>query len=154
MDLDRLLNSYDDGHMNRRQLGLALATLFSATASASLGQNPQNAEPTFKASGLDHIALSVTDPRRSAAFYQQHLGLSVTSQSPNSVFMDCGPHFVALFRGQTPGLAHYSYTIPNYTQSWAAERLRDSGLEPKLRGQRTYFDDPDGIEVQVSRGTR
>ncbi len=152
MDLDRLLDSYEHGHLNRRQLTLALATLFSA--SASHGQGSNNAAPTFKASGLDHIALSVTNPERSAAFYQQHLGLSVTSQSPNSVFMDCGPHFVALFRGETPGLAHYSYAIPDYTQDAAAERLRAAGIKPKLRGQRTYFDDPDGIEVQISRGAR
>ena len=154
MDLDRLLDSYDEGRLDRRQFGLAIAALLGAKGATAQAASTQPSSPTFQATGLDHIALSVTDPKRSSEFYQRHLGLTVTSQSSSSVFMDCGPHFLALFRGGTPGLAHYSYAIPNYTQESAAERLRAAGLQPKLRGQRTYFDDPDGIEVQVSRGTR
>jgi hypothetical protein len=46
---------------------------------------------------------------------------------------------------------HYSYAIPDYDQQVAAERLRGAGLEPKLEGGRIYFDDPDGIVVQVSQ---
>ena len=34
----------------------------------------------------------------------------------------------------------------------AAERLRAVGIEPRLRGNRIYFPDADGIEVQLAQG--
>lgn len=146
-DLGALLTRYDRGELDRRQL----LTLLAATVAAgsATGSNAQSS--TFEATGLHHLALEVTDVARSTAFYRRHLGLQPTSQSRNSAFLDCGPHFVALFRGSEPGLAHFSFGIDPYSQSEAAERLRAVGLEPKLRGQRIYFDDPDGIEVQLSQ---
>ena len=146
MTIDRLFDRYDRGHLSRRQLVAALATL--GLASRRL---PAQASPTFRATGLNHIALAVADVERSRKFYEQHLGLQTTSQSSSSVFLDCGDDFVALFRSDRPGLHHYSYSITDYSQNDAAERLRAVGLEPKLRGQRIYFDDPDGIEVQLSQ---
>ncbi|REJ84127.1 MAG: hypothetical protein DWQ36_17005 [Acidobacteria bacterium] len=153
--LDACVDAYDAGRLDRRHLLAGIASLLAAagtSAPATGAAQPGGDEPTFAATGLDHIALAVADPQRSSAFYQRHLGLRETSSSASSVFLDCGENFVALFRSQRPGLAHYSYAVAEYTQEWAAGRLRAAGLEPKLRGSRTYFDDPDGIEVQISRG--
>ena len=147
MMIDRLLDEYDRGRLSRR-------ALLSALAAAGVGALPARGQSasTFRAIGLNHIALSVTDVERSRRFYERHLGLRTTSQSTGSAFLDCGENFVALFRSSEPGLNHYSYSIPDYSQSDAARRLREVGLEPKLRGGRIYFDDPDGIEVQLSQG--
>ena len=147
MDIDRLFDRYDRGELSRRHVALALGALFGGVA-AGRAQAPS----TFRARGLNHIALAVTDVARSKEFYERHLGLRTTSESSATVFLDCGPHFVALFRSSEPGLHHYSYSIADYSQRDAAERLRAVGIEPKLRGGRTYFDDPDGIEVQLSSG--
>jgi hypothetical protein len=154
MNADALLNAFEKGALDRRGLLLGLATLWgSGSASGAMQTAPDPLpRPTFRATGLDHIALAVTDVARSSAFYQRHLGLRPTSESGSSAFLDCGTQFVALFRSAQPGLAHYSYAIPDYSQADAAEKLRAANIEPKLRGQRTYFDDPDGIEVQVARG--
>jgi catechol-2,3-dioxygenase len=146
---ETLLDAYDRGALDRRGLMLGFAALFGSVAGSARVATEQ---PTFRATGLDHIALEVTDVARSTAFYQRHLGLRPTSESASSAFLDCGDQFVALFQSARPGLAHYSYALADYSQSSAAEKLRAAGLRPKLRGNRTYFDDPDGIEVQVSRG--
>jgi catechol 2,3-dioxygenase-like lactoylglutathione lyase family enzyme len=94
--------------------------------------------------------LAVTEIARSREFYTQLLGLEVTGESRSSCFMTCGDQFVALFRSAEPGLDHYCYSVENYGVDRAAETLRGQGLEPRIRGNRIYFDDPDGIEVQLS----
>ena len=59
---------------------------------------------------------------------------------------------LALFRGSTPGLDHYAFAIEGYSAAAAVEKLEAAGLKAKRRGNRVYFDDPDGIEVQVTAG--
>ena len=143
--ISRLVHDFEAGRMSRRQLIASLSAL--AAVGAAEAQEPS----TFRARGLDHIALSVTDVERSRDFYVRHLGLEVSSESlPSNVFLDCGDDFVALFRGRDPGLHHYSYRIDDYDQREAAERLRAVNLEPSLQGNRIYFPDPDGITVQLS----
>ncbi len=144
MNTETVFDRYDRGELSRREALQAIALLLAPAAVAA------QEEPTFQVTGLHHIALQVTDVGRSVDWYRRHLCLMPTSQSASSAFLDCGPHFLALFRSSTPGLAHYSYGLDRYSQSDAASRLRAQGIEPKLRGQRIYFDDPDGIEVQLS----
>ena len=150
---DQLVDEFMRGRISRRQLITRLMALGAAAtgiggaARAALN----NEDATFTARSVDHIALNVTDIARSRAWYVKHLGLTVASEDESSCFLDCGDDFVALFKADQPGLHHYSFGVPNYDQQEAARRIRDAGMAPKLRGRRIYFDDPDGIEVQVSQ---
>ncbi len=147
--IERLLNQYEAGGLTRRQLVQGLAALGLGAASGATRAQPTPS--TFGAVGLNHIALNVTDIPRAREFYVRHLGLEVTSESAGTCFLRCGEsNFVALFRADKPGLSHYCYSIPGYTVEKAAEALRGVGIEPRIRGQRIYFDDADGLEVQLS----
>ncbi len=155
-DANGVVDAFLRGDLSRRALVAKLMAM--GAAAAGLGRVARAAAqageggPTFEAQSVDHIALSVTDIGRSREWYVKHLGLRVTSESRTSCFLDCGGRdFVALFKGEAPGLHHFSFGIAEYDQGKAAERLKAAGLTPKLRGQRIYFDDPDGIEVQVSQ---
>jgi len=154
-DPDGIVNEFIAGRCSRREMIAGLMAMSAAAAGlpgrTAAAAQAANGPPTFQARSIDHIALRVTDIPRSLAWYQRHLGLTVASEGRTSAFLDCGPDFLALFKSETPGLHHYSFAIPTYDQDDAAERLRAAGLTPKLRGGRTYFDDPDGIEVQVSQ---
>ena len=146
--IERLLSRYEAGGLTRRQLVQGLAALGLGTASTARAQSTPS---TFRAVGLNHIALYVTDIPRARDFYVRHLGLEVTSESAGSCFLRCGEdNFVALFRADEPGLSHYCYSIPGYSVEKAAEALREVGIEPRVRGQRIYFDDADGLEVQLA----
>jgi len=146
-----LIDQYEQGKVTRRQLvtSLAIAAGLGATAGSAVAED--TGEPTFQATRLNHIALSVTDVERGRDFYVRHLGLRVASQSlPHNCFLDCGPNFVALFRGPKAGMHHYCYSITDFDQQDAAERLRAVHIEPDLQGRRIYFPDPDGLIVQLA----
>ena len=101
---------------------------------------------------MNHVALNVTDVHRSRAFYQKHFGLPVVRESENVCFLDLGPHFLALFQSGTAGMDHYCIAIEGYEAGAAVEALKSEGLKTRRTGNRVYFQDPDGIEVQVSPG--
>ena len=108
------------------------------------------------------LALRVSDLPRSAAFYRDHLGGRIRSQSSNSTFLDVGSQWVALFgRGAVStgyeatqsGVDHISFHSSKHRS--LAERmgvLRDHGLDPvsPAGSDRVYFRDPDGIILQLS----
>lgn len=137
--------------LSRREL----ARLFGGTAMAGVAASvirPVSAagtDSTFRALELNHLALRVSDVERSAEFYRRHFGMEIVLDRSFAKFLGCGPHFLALFRSDEPGLDHFCVTIPDYRQAEAADRLRAVGLAPELEENRTYFHDPDGIKVQV-----
>ena len=140
--ISQILASYEQGKLSRRGLIAGLVALFATTGSAQAS--------TFKGMSLNHVALSVTDIQRSKAFYQKHFGLPVVRESVNSCFLDLGPHFLALFKSSASGMNHYCIAIDGYEADAVVETLQSEGLKSRRAGNRVYFHDPDGLEVQVS----
>lgn len=153
----KLVNDFEQGRLSRRQLaarlmglGAAMATLRGAAGGQEVATE-KAAKPTFQATGLDHIALDVTDLKRSNEFYEKHLGLRVIRSDDNAAFLGADrDFFLTLFRADLPGLNHYCYAIDNYDADNAMERLAAADLRPRREGNRVYFPDPDGLTVQVA----
>jgi len=154
--IEQTLHEFENGSMSRRQAAARLGKLFILAAGAGplLGsESGKTAGPTFQATELNHIALRVSDVGRSRDFYINHLGLTLSSESANNAFLNCGNNFVALFRGDTPGMDHYCYSVKNYSAGTAVELLNEAGLSDVRRtGNRVYFSDPDRLTVQVAAG--
>ena len=148
--ISMMISAYENGRMTRRELVTTMGAMvaLAAGAKSARGDEPQ---PTVQAIELNHVALDVTDVSRSRDWYVKHLGLAVAHQDgERNCFLNCGRHFVALFHNEKAGLNHYCYTIQGYDPGAAVKTLADAGLEPRRRENRVYFDDPDGITVQVS----
>jgi len=154
----KMINDFEDGQLSRRQLIAHLSGMFAARGWARpssspisnpgpAAANPADSAPTFDATDLNHIALSVTDVRRSQKWYQKHLGLKPKGEEG---FLTTGKGWLALFEGEKPGLHHYCYSIADYDPADAVARLKAAGLTPRREDGRVYFDDPDGIECQVA----
>ena len=153
----KMISDFEQGQLSRRQLIAQLTGMFAASLGATIAfgdpqfrpaaANPADSASTFNATDLNHIALSVMDVQRSQKWYQKHLGLKPTGREG---FLTTGKGWLALFKGEKPGLNHYCYSIANYDPADAVARLKAAGLAPKRRGDRVYFDDPDGIECQVA----
>ncbi len=150
--IEELVDAFEEGSISRRCLIARLGAVAACMAGVkNLAAASQPEATTFNAVGLNHIALSVSDVGRSRDFYKKHLGLTVMRERDGqNCFMRCGEHFVALFRAAEPGLDHYCYTIKEYAPAVVVNKLNAVGLSPRRVENRVYFDDPDGITVQVS----
>ena len=150
---DEIVEQFERGQLSRRQLVSRLMGLGAALAvMPNAAQASQGRESTFRATGLDHVALDVRDVPRSRDFYIKHLGLEVIRESgeDNCFLGSGGGFFLTLFRGEEPGLNHYCYAIEGFDADRAEAKLKAAGLKVRRESGRIYFDDPDGIEVQVS----
>jgi len=150
---ERLVEDFERGLLSRRQLAarlMGLGAALAVTPSAALGRQGEAA--IFQATGLDHVALNVRSVPRSRDFYIKHLGLKVTRDGgeENCFLGGANDFFLTLFRGEKPGLNHYCYAIKGYDADRAEEKLKAVGLKPRREGNRVYFPDIDGIEVQVA----
>ena len=153
----KMINDFEHGRLSRRQLIGRLTGMFAASLGAAIAladqqperaaTNPADSAPTFDATDLNHIALTVTDVQRSERWYQKHLGLKPTGREG---FLTTGKGWLALFQGEKLGLNHYCYSVANYDPADAVARLKAAGLTPRREGGRVYFHDPDGIECQVA----
>jgi catechol 2,3-dioxygenase-like lactoylglutathione lyase family enzyme len=158
-EIERMLDVYESGKLTRRELAMGIAFLvatltgagrtFAAEQKNSAAENERGS--TFEATGLDHIALRVTDVAKSREFYIRHLGLKPSWGGGDTSFLTFGNSFLALFEGSKPGLDHYCYTIKDYDVAQAEKKLREAGLKNIRRTSgRIYFDDPDGLTVQLA----
>ena len=148
-----LVEDFERGLLSRRQLASRLMGLGAALAAVpGAVEAGQGEGSTFQATGLDHVALNVTSVPRSRDFYIKHLGLKVLRESgEDNCFLGSGEgFFLTLFKGERPGLNHYCYAIKGYDADQAEEKLKAAGLKPRREGNRVYFPDADGIEVQVA----
>src|SRR5438876_256738 len=86
----KMINDFEHGRLSRRQLIAHLTGIFAASLGATIAfadqqagraaPQPADSAPTFDATDLNHIALSVTDVQRSQKWYQKHFGLKPTRQ--------------------------------------------------------------------------
>jgi metallothiol transferase len=125
------------------------------------GADPASPRP-IAVSGIDHLALRVSDVERSARFYAEHFGATVRSRSPNAIFIDVGAQWIALFGPAAPstgfapgppGLDHVSLQpIAGRAFEERTRSLREHGLDPQSPpgSGRVYFKDPDGVILQLS----
>lgn len=115
--------------------------------------------------GMRHAVLWVSDPKRSADFYEEALGLETSGGNDDAVFMSspdsATDHDLGLFRALAPstgdrvvGLYHIAWEVGTLAELVEAkERLasmgalvgeNDHGVSRSL-----YAKDPDGIEFEV-----
>ena len=150
---DEMVEQFERGHLSRRQLVSRLMGLGATLAVLpDTARGDEDRGSTFRATGLDHVALDVRDVPRSRDFYIKHLGLKVIRDGgEDNCFLGSGADFfLTLFRGDEPGLNHYCYAIKGFDPDRAEAKLKAAGLKPRRESGRVYFDDPDGIEVQVA----
>ncbi len=149
--IERLIDAFAAGRLSRRELIAGVSGLVAAAAAGSGGAaRAQDAASTFRAAGLNHIALRTPNVPRARDFYLKHLGMTLSGDSPSNAFLNFPNGFLALFRGDEARMDHYCYGIENYDVTDAADKLRAQGIEPRIEDGRIYFPDADGYTVQLA----
>lgn len=114
---------------------------------------PADGEPIFRPTGLEHILLDVTDPEKSAGFYEKLFG-PVTQRNNNRTWFQTGTSRIGLLavaNGRRPGVNHFCVSAAAFDYDAAMKKLEQAGAKPvtaEVAGA-PEFRDPDGILVQV-----
>jgi catechol 2,3-dioxygenase-like lactoylglutathione lyase family enzyme len=189
-----LIDDFEHGRMTRRQLIQSLAMIATASPVAA-GAGQQSAKPAapiaqafeptgWKTAALDHISFSVSDYRRSAAFYRDLMGWTIRSDNGASqATLDINGLGEIIIRnrrdpsavaGAAPAAApaggagrppvtgvinHISWGVDPWDTQKVESELKRRGLNPRpdMVGDdfKSYHVlDPDGWDLQISNQTK
>ena len=146
--VEKLLTSYENGHLSRRQLLTALAIL-----TIPAGSEAQSGTPILNGRNLHHISLHVADVARSEAFYRHTFALPASRKlQGNAVGFDLpGGGLVSIQKGDPAGrLDHFCIGVSDFSPEKTSKTLKDAGQEAQIAGESVFVRDPDGIRVQIS----
>jgi catechol 2,3-dioxygenase-like lactoylglutathione lyase family enzyme len=149
--VDGLLTTYESGQISRRDFVAALSALVLAPKSAGAQQ------PVMRARNLNHVTLMVSDVDRSLRYYENLFGLTVKSVQEGGLNLGVGASFVGIYDAsyfnEEPSIHHFCLGIDEFDSSAVQSKLAEQGIDSRLRVQgdasEAYFDDPDGLTVQV-----
>ncbi len=156
--IETLLNDFEQGKMSRRQLikHLAIAASLAAPATAAAQSTP--AKAPWKTVHLDHISYSVSDYKKSAAWYANLMGWEIANDNgTNQATLRIGDVGEIIIRNSrrpegaaptaaapTPGAAgqparppitgvvnHISYGIAPWDTDGVKAELEKRGLNPR-----------------------
>lgn len=149
----KLLQDFEQGKMNRRQLIQSLAV----AASAATAATPFAAAggKGFKAVAVNHISYRVADYARTRDFYADLLGMKVSHDDGRQCYLEFGDSFLiprnARNGGTTPTVDHIAYTVDTWDKSAAEAELKRRGLTPRPDTENSFHvKDPDGFDLQIS----
>jgi catechol 2,3-dioxygenase-like lactoylglutathione lyase family enzyme len=182
--IETLLKDFEDGKMNRRQLIKHLAMAASLAAPAAAAAQSAPAKAPWKTVWLDHISYSVSDYKKSAAWYSNLMGWEIAndngtnqatlkigtvgeiiirnSRRPASADAVSGAPAAAAPASRPPltgVINHISYGIAPWDTDGVKAELERRGLNPRPDMVGTDFKsyhvlDPDGWDLQISNQTK
>ena len=144
--VERLLNDFERGSLNRRQLAASLAAL-------AMGAQAAPKENGLKAVTLNHVTVRVPDVHKTSQFYQEFFGMPLKQHSEKTHILGVGKSFFGIEQKGTPaGLDHYDFGIAGFDADAVLAKLkaRDLKVEPGGTKESFKFWDPDGFLVQLN----
>ena len=143
--ISRLLQTYENGKLSRRELvqGLALLAAGSGTVSAA----------GFQGNTINHVSVYVGNLQRSTDYYQRVFGCTVNKREGNNQLM-FGKGFLVLREGKPPGkVDHIAIGVDNFNKDSVTADLKARGATPidqQGGGSGFHVLDPDGFPIQIT----
>jgi catechol 2,3-dioxygenase-like lactoylglutathione lyase family enzyme len=155
--ISKLLQDFEQGKMDRRQLIRSIAVAAAAVGSAT----PASAEGKgFQAVGVNHISYVCADYAKTRDFYVDLLGMKASHDDGKQCYLSFGDTFLlprnARTGGKTPPptpplINHIAYTIDNWNKADVEAELKRRGLNPRPDTEDSFHvKDPDGFDLQIS----
>ena len=144
--IERLVNDFERGSLNRRQLVASLAALATGAQAAPKEQG-------LKAVTLNHVTVRVPDVQKTSQFYQEFFGMPLRQHSEKTHILGVGKSFFGIEQKGTPaGLDHYDFGIAGFDADAVLAKLKARNLKVEPGGTKESFKfwDPDGFLVQLN----
>jgi catechol 2,3-dioxygenase-like lactoylglutathione lyase family enzyme len=160
-----LLQNFEEGKLNRRQLIRSLTLTVSAASGVASVPAYAADEAPLKMVGFNHISYRVADYAKTRDFYSGLLGMKVSGDDGTKCFLSVGSTRIVVQPGEdeatrrTPVVDHIAYSIDDNKASILAE-LKRRGLSPDMGlihasratnyvGNDIPIKDPDGYHVSL-----
>lgn len=159
--ITNLVQDFETGKINRRQLIRGLAVAAGAAAGTTSVPAYAAGEPVLKATGILHVSYQVASYAKTRDFYSGILGMKVANDTGERCDLSIG-HYVMIARngtltsastkaGKTPLIDHICYSIDNWNKERIFAELKRRGLNPQPEGDKDLqIKDPDGYHIQLS----
>ena len=149
----KLLEDFEQGKINRRQLLKSLALTAAAASAVSVPQEAAAAEgKVFKAVAFNHVSYSVADYAKTRDFYAGLFGMKVTKDDGKQCRLVFGDNIlIPRNRPKAPLYDHIAYTIADWdkVKDTVAAELTRRGLPFKGDAKTSFHvTDPNGFSVQ------
>ena len=112
-------------------------------------------DPIFRPMGIDQLILAVSDPEKSASYYENLFGpVTQRGTNPARIWFQAGQSRVGLTElasGQRPGVDSFRVAVAPFENGSVQKKIEALGasLEPLTPGGIVAFRDADGIRVEV-----
>ena len=150
----KLLQDFEQGKMNRRQLIQSLA--LAATAASAAQAAPAAPEGyVAKATAINHVSYQVSDYKKCRDFYSGLFGMQASRDDGMQCRLSFGNN-ILIVRNRTPAakVDHIAYTIQNWDTDKSVKpaveaELKRRGLKIRTTEGSFHVEDPEGFEVQM-----
>lgn len=145
-----LVEQFERGGLNRRQLIKALSMLVAAAGAAPAAAQA----PSLTGTRIDHVSVLVSDLQKSQAFYQSVFGMKpISEDKPNQILRLGNDRTIVSLRheGDAKGVVdHFAIAVEGFNRQTVTAQLKQHGLDPQENVQYGFYvRDPDGMVVQV-----
>jgi len=148
--IETLVRQFEQGGLTRRQLVQGL--LLVAAAPALAQERPAGA---FRATGIDHVQITVSDLKATQQFYEKLFGVSskLTAPTQLSLALGTGGNTISVHSeaGPIKPIDHFGITVQDFSPDAALATIARVAPRTKAdkQGDSVFVIGPDGVRVQL-----
>src|SRR5437879_12946503 len=148
--IETLVRQFEHGRLTRRQLVQGLLVV---AASPVIAQDrPVGA---FRATGIDHVQITVSDLKATQQFYEKLFGVTSKLTSPTQLSLAIGTAGDSLSvhseSGPIKPIDHFGITVENFSSDAALATIERvvPGTKAQKQGDSVFMIGPEGVRVQL-----
>jgi len=147
--IDTLVGQFERGSLTRREL---VQALFMLAASPVLAQERPGG--AFRATGIDHVQITVTDLKATQQFYEKLFGVTTTSPSPTQLSLKLGSsNTISVHNESGPikPIDHFGIGVEDFSAEAALASVKRAvpGFKAEISGTSVFVIGPDGVRIQL-----
>ncbi len=152
--IDQLLDTYESGKIDRRQLLAGLAAV--VTAAAAVPARAAGAQPLLNIRMVNYIGIASPKVNETRNFYQKLFGMQADTIDDNDrVYLRLpGGTFISINKGATASYSHYCLGVDNFDSKnpkATADKLAAAGFKIASGDSASAAVlDPNGLMIQLS----
>lgn len=104
--------------------------------------------------GIEEVVIEVADLERAIAFYEEVVGLTLSSRGPQEAWFKAGDQWLAVFEKGREGIGpHFAFRIAEEDAERVRQRMAERGVPAETGdysgGPSVYVRDPDGNKIEL-----